>query len=266
MAPPTWVAGVLAAVVLLIAGYCATRLVAARWWRRSTDHGVDVLHAVMGVAMAGMLVPRLSLLQPRAWAVLFAVGAVWFGWQVLRGRRRHRATGPAQPAALAQGGQAGLGGHHGAHVLFCAAMVCMLLAMPNLSVPMTAGRGALPVLALLLAVAVAASVVVSTDRLSALSPAPAPAAVAPAPPRDHPSADGAVSTGGALARPARGSPGRAGAGGPILAPAARGSSGRAGAGGPVLAPAARPALCPRLAACCQIMMGVAMAYMLILML
>src|SRR5215470_847024 len=249
MAPPTWVAGVLAAVVLLIAGYCATRLVAARWWRRSTDHGVDVMHAVMGVAMAGMLVPRLSLLQPRAWAVLFAVGAVWFGWQVLRGRRRHRATGSAQPAALAQGGQAGLGGHHGAHVLFCAAMVCMLLATPNLSVPMTAGRGALPVLALLLAVAVAASVVVSTDWLSALSPAPAPAlvaatpitpaqaaAAAPAPPRDHPSADGAVSTGGALAR------------------AARGTTGRAGAGGPVLAPAARPALCPRLAACCQIMM------------
>jgi hypothetical protein len=33
-----------------------------------------------------------------------------------------------------------------------------------------------------------------------------------------------------------------------------------------LAPAARPLLCPRLAACCQIMMGVAMAYMLILML
>ena len=34
-----------------------------------------------------------------------------------------------------------------------------------------------------------------------------------------------------------------------------------------LAPAGpRPVLCPRLAACCQIMMGVAMAYMLILML
>jgi hypothetical protein len=31
-------------------------------------------------------------------------------------------------------------------------------------------------------------------------------------------------------------------------------------------PAPRPVLCPRLAASCQIMMGVAMAYMLILML
>jgi hypothetical protein len=42
-------------------------------WRRPTDHGVDVMHAVMGVAMAGMLVPRLNPLQARAWAVLFQI-------------------------------------------------------------------------------------------------------------------------------------------------------------------------------------------------
>jgi hypothetical protein len=56
VAPPPWVAGVLAAVLLLIAGYCATRLVVARRWHRSTDHGVDVVHAAMGVAMAYMLI------------------------------------------------------------------------------------------------------------------------------------------------------------------------------------------------------------------
>jgi hypothetical protein len=60
MAAPPWVAGVLAAVLLLIAGYCATRLVAARRWRRSTAHGVDVMHAVMGVAMVCMLILMLS--------------------------------------------------------------------------------------------------------------------------------------------------------------------------------------------------------------
>ena len=100
MAPPPWVAGVLAAVLLLIAGYCATRLVTARWWQRSTDHGVDVMHTVMGVAMAGMLVPRLNLLQARAWAVLFAAGIAWFGWQV-RQDRRHRAARRARPATSA---------------------------------------------------------------------------------------------------------------------------------------------------------------------
>ena len=198
MAPPPWVAGGLAAVLLLIAGYCATRLVAARWWRRSTDHGVDVMHAVMGVAMAGMLVPRLNPLQARAWAALFAAGVAWFGWQVLRDRRRGGVTRPGTGLPAPHG-------HHGAHVLSCAAMVCMLTAAPRLGAPMTARAGAMPVVALVLAVAVAISVVVSTDRTSALRPA---------------------------------APGLAGP----------------------------PVLCPRLAASCQIMMGVAMAYMLILML
>jgi hypothetical protein len=199
VAPPAWVAGVLAVVLLLIAGYCATRLAAAHWWRRSTDRGVDVMHAVMGVAMAGMLVPRLSLLQGHAWAVLFGAGAVWCGWQARQDRRR-RAVRRGRPAASAPAEPSAPTGHHGAHVLSCAAMVCMLLAAPDLSAPMTASRGALPVVALLLAVAVAVSVVVSTDRLSALRPA------------------------------------------------------------------ARPMLSPRLAACCQIVMGVTMTYMLILML
>jgi hypothetical protein len=216
MAPPPWVAGVLAAVLLLIAGYRATRPVAARWWRRSTDHGVDVKHVVMGVAMAGMLVPRLSLLQARAWAVLFAAGTVWFGWQSLRDRRGYQGVGRAAAA------RPGLDGHHGAHVLSCAAMVCMLAAGPGLRAPTAAGRGALPVLALTLAVALVISVVVSTDRLSVLRPVQAgPIAPARAPASPH-----------------------------TPAPAA----------------GARPVLCPRLAASCQIMTGVAMAYMLILML
>jgi Domain of unknown function (DUF5134) len=233
MAPPPWVAGVLAAILLLIAGYCATRLVTARRWQRSTEHGVDVMHTVMGVAMAGMLVPRLSLLQARAWAVLFAAGAAWFGWQVRRDRRRHRAARRARPAASAPAEPPAAAGHHGAHVLSCAAMVCMLLAAPNLSAPMTAGRGALPVVALLLAVAVAVSVVVSTDRIPALRPAPV-------------------------------APGQGGAAGPAPAPASRALAGPAWpAAGPGCA---RPMLCPRLAASCQIMMGVAMTYMLILML
>ena len=60
-------------------------------------------------------------------------------------------------------------------------MVCMLLAAPDLSAPVTAGRGALPVVALLLAVAVAGSVVVSTDRIPALRPAPVPVPIGPVP-------------------------------------------------------------------------------------
>lgn len=239
MAPPPWVAGVLAAILLLIAGYCATRLVAARRWRRSTDHGVDVVHAAMGVAMAGMLVPRLSLFQARAWAVLFAAGAGWFGWQVLRDRRR----GVTRPGS----GLPAPHGHHGAHVLSCTAMVCMLMAAPHLGAPMTARAGATPVVALVLAVAVAISVVVSTDRISALRPSAT-----------------------ALAAPGPVSPAQAGAAGPAPAPGGSGRGGAPRATAPQHAAPGRdgprPALCPRLAASCQIMMGVAMAYMLILML
>jgi hypothetical protein len=187
----------------------------------------------MGVAMAGMLVPRLNPLQARVWAVLFTAGTAWFGWQIMRDRRRRAARqGPGPAAGVPAPGYAA-GGHHGAHVLSCAAMVCMLLAAPDLAAPglgaaMRAGRGAVPVVALLLAVAVAVSVVVSTDRISALRPAPVtPAPVTPAPVTPAP----------------------------------------AGAGRPAPAPAcAQPVLCPRLAASCQIVMGVAMAYMLILML
>jgi hypothetical protein len=63
-----------------------------------------------------------------------------------------------------------------------------------------------------------------------------------------------------LAATAAGNP--AGVAGPVT-----GTTGPAVSAGTTPAPAApRPVLCPRLAACCQIIMGVAMAYMLILML
>jgi hypothetical protein len=137
---------------------------------------------------------RAALAASITWAL-----AGWFGWQVLRGGRRGGVTRPGTGLPAPHG-------HHGAHVLSCTAMVCMLIAAPHVGAPMTARAGATPVVALVLAVAVAISVVVSTDRISALRPA---------------------------------APDRA---------------------------SARPVLCPRLAASCQIMMGVAMAYMLILLL
>jgi Domain of unknown function (DUF5134) len=244
MAPPSWLAAVLAAILLVIAGYCATRLAAARWWQRSTDHGADVMHTVMGVAMAGMLVPRLNPLQARAWAVLFAAGTAWFAGQAVRGRRRARATtGPPAP-----------GGQHGAHVLSCSAMVCVLLAAPAAGAGIGADPGtrALPVVALILAVAVSISVVVSTDRFPALRTAPVPVTTAPA--------QATPTTAQATPTTAQATPTTA----QVMPTTATGQDAAA-----LFTPApacARPVLCPRLASCCQIMMGVAMAYMLILML
>jgi hypothetical protein len=244
VAPPSWLAAALAAILLVIAGYCATRLATAHRLRRSTDHGADVMHVVMGVAMAGMLVPRLSPLQARPWAVLFAAGAAWFAGHAVRARWRTRATAAPHAAGPRAAGRPVPGGQHGAHVLSCSVMVYMLLAGPDAGARMGAGPGAglLPVAALFLAVAVAVSVVVSIDRLPALRPALVPVITARPP---------LVEAGptSAQAGPAPGTAGQAAGAGAAPAPAGQ-----------------RPVLCPRLAACCQIMMGVATAYMLILML
>jgi hypothetical protein len=214
MSPPSWLAAVVAGAMLVIAGYCATRPVVARRWRRATHHDVDAKHVVMGVAMTGMLIPALNPLRAGAWEVIFAAAAAWFAGRMLRDRLR---PDPAPAGRPPMGGV-----HHGAHMLSCVAMVCMLLAARSggAGAGMAAGpgTGAMPAVALLLAVAVAASVVVTTD----LIPAPRAAPPAPAP--------------------------RGAAAGPAPDP-----------GG------ARQMLCPRLAAFCQIVMGVAMAYMLILM-
>ena len=41
----------------------------------------EVLHAAMGVSMAGMLVAQLMILPSTLWVAAFGLGAMWFGWQ-----------------------------------------------------------------------------------------------------------------------------------------------------------------------------------------
>jgi hypothetical protein len=62
VAGPSWLAGAFAAVMILVACYCAARLLVSWLWQQETELDADGVHAVMGAAMAGMLVPRLSLL------------------------------------------------------------------------------------------------------------------------------------------------------------------------------------------------------------
>jgi hypothetical protein len=195
-----------------------------------------VMQATMGAATAGMLVPRLDPVPLAAWQVLAAAGTAWFTWRCLRAAITGRRVA-----------------HHVPHALACAAMLYMLLASPaGRSAPggsalMAAGEGGLmptapmhaahlPLLAIALAVAMAAAAVITTDRLTSLAPAQAPGAT---PDRAAPPGHAARRT--ALPRrfPA-----------PAVLP---------GGGG-------WPLMMPRLAACCQIAMGIAMAYLLIQML
>jgi hypothetical protein len=169
MPGPSWLAGVFAAVMLATAVFSAGRLALSRLRGRAAEPDADMLHVVMGTAMAGMLVPRLNPLPGGVWAVLFGVAAAWFGWQSIRGWGR------------------GVAGHGQCrypipHLVECAAMVYMFLpsagpapvggghgmAMPGMSVP-----GGLPVLPVVLTLLMVGCVVWATDSLTSRVPAAA---------------------------------------------------------------------------------------------
>ena len=207
---------------------------------------MDIVHVLMGVAMAGVLVPRLSTLPDGAWEATFGAAVAWFGWHAVRAYRA--------------GGTGGKPAHQLPHLLASGAMLYMFLAVtpartgpPVTAIGMAggpAGTARFPVLALALALALFGYVMWITDRLASV---PAVAAI------------GLALAGAGPARPGTGSPGR------MTAVAAQdrwpGMPRRAG----MLRPG-RPwprrgvPLSPRLAACCEIVMGITMGYMLIVML
>jgi len=153
---PAWTAGGLAVLMAAIAAYCAGRL-ATSWLRgRQTERDADALHVLMGVAMAGMLQPRLAPLPATAWSAVFAAAAAWFAWQAAR------ASGPRRA-------------HRAAHAAECAVMVYMLLpagawprggggmAMPGMRQAAAAGN---PALTLVLALFMLGYGLWVTDRLA----------------------------------------------------------------------------------------------------
>lgn len=109
--------------MIVIAACRACRPAIARLRGKRTELGADGLHVLMGVAMAGMLQPRLALAPGPVWSGVFAVGAAWFAWQ---------ATPAAHRAGRARGA------HPGPHAIECAAMVYMLVPVGS----WPSGRGA----------------------------------------------------------------------------------------------------------------------------
>jgi hypothetical protein len=174
----------MAAAMIAIALYCASRPVAAHRWRRETELDVDGTHVLMGVVMAGMLAPRLNLDLDPVWLAAVGVATAWFCWRTARSRWRGRTDGGHRP-------------HQVPHLIQCTAMLYMLW--------LPLGRGRLPGLALALTLFLLAHVVLAVDRIG-------------------------------------------------LAGTARGQ------------PTARRPLAPRLAASCEIAMGITMSYMLVLLL
>jgi hypothetical protein len=116
---PVWLATALGAVVLLAGAAALVRLVFAWRAHRPTDAEVDVHNVLMGVSMAGVLIPQLLLAAgsaaTAAWLVVWMLVTLWFIVSVGRDAAR---GGPGRRFA----------GHHVPHLVMSAAMVCMFAA------------------------------------------------------------------------------------------------------------------------------------------
>jgi len=166
MAGPGWLTGLLAAVMLAVAAYNATRLAAATRWGRAAELDADGVHVAMGVAMAGMLAPGLSFAPARLWQAVFAAAGAWFAWQFLRTRRGAQ-LGPRRCP------------HPLPHLIECAAMVLMLAlpaataatGMGAMTGALTGPAARLSPLTLLLALFMVGYVMWLANHLTALAPA-----------------------------------------------------------------------------------------------
>jgi hypothetical protein len=154
-----WLAATFAVVMIGTAGYCLTRLAVSWRGSRPTDRQVDGMHVLMGVTMAGMLVPQLRLLSAGRWEIIFAACAVLFMYRIARAAASRWRSHDVQ------------------HLLGCAAMLYMLVFLAPLAAPRT-GSAAISMLGaaapdsavpLMLAVALLGCVVWTADRMSSIA-------------------------------------------------------------------------------------------------
>ena len=243
MAGPSWLAGIFAAVMILTAAYSASRLAISCLQGRATELDADALHAVMGAAMAGMLVPQLHVLPGSAWAAVFGAAAVWFGWHAMpaggKGTSGSRCRYPLP------------------HLIECTAMLYMLLPLrdprpvpPGTGMAMagmgaSASPGSFPALAVILALFTLGHIVWTTDRLATLARAKTTTADLARTRGYQPSTVQASAPSHHAGDP----PGT-----PVATVTRHGQQ------------AGRPVLAPKLGACGKIAMSITMGYMLILML
>jgi Domain of unknown function (DUF5134) len=226
MTGPGWLTVAAAVLMLLISACCTARLVIWRLGGRAADPEADVLHVLMGVAMAGMLEPQIIPVPATLVRPVFAAGAAWFALRAGRLHTRRSATGPGRAERASERPAALRCSHPVPHAVECAAMLYMLLPSrpadsgPAMAMPgmiSSAGVPPNPAAAFVLALFMLGYVLWTTDQLATLQ--------------------------------------RARAAGPALSAATGPSDAATG-----LAPAA---LAPRFAACAKIAMGIVMGYMLI---
>jgi Domain of unknown function (DUF5134) len=253
---PAWILDIFAALMLLVAAVSAARLVTARQWRTGpATADIDVAHLLMGIAMAGTLTAALTTLPDTAWEIIFGLTTAWFAWRVWRD-------------GSANGVRALAGGHCAPHLVHSGAMLYMFLAA---AAPATgSGMGGMggaagtamrtlqyPTVAFVFALILAGYSVWDLDQLSGRRYSLASAAVSLVP-SGMPAMAAAESAAVAFAGPPA-----AGDSAPMEASSAGeavpgGASGRRSAALPVV-------LSPATTVGCRIVMGVTMAFMLVIM-
>ena len=171
-----WLAGTFAAVMLMTAAYCLTRLAVSIRQHRLTDRPADAVHALMGIAMGGMLMPGLRLPWAGGWELLFGAGAAMFAGRVIAGRRSR---------AGAASGTGHRASHDIQHLIGCSAMVYMLALAGRTAAGLADRPGAMSggpapgaAVALILAAALLGYVAWTADRLSSMPPVTVLAAAA----------------------------------------------------------------------------------------
>jgi len=133
---PAGLLDLVAAIMLAVAAASVARLAAATprpgggpWRPLQAAADADAAHALMGIAMAGVLTPSLATLPNAAWGAVFGLATAWFAgraWLQARGLR----------ALLAE--------RCTLHLVHSAAMLYMFLALgvaPAASAPGTGGMG-----------------------------------------------------------------------------------------------------------------------------
>jgi hypothetical protein len=227
MSTPAGILGSFAAIMILVAEVSAGQLVIARAWTRRDIGGADIAvsRLLAGIAVAGLLVPGLSILPNAAWEVAFAVMTAWLAWRLwLESRGRG--------AAMARG-------HYAAPLVQSAAMLYIFAALGAQSVSSTGGMAGMagwssgglpalhaPTLALIFALLLVAFAVHDLDRRAGV--------------------DGYFRTVGRPVVPAR-------------------SALAAAATGPAAYTAERLLLSPAVVKGCQVTIGVTTAFLLIIM-
>ncbi len=172
MTNPSWVNDLFATVMVVVAGYSAGRLVAARRWSRPLHRDIEVAHILMGVSMTSQLVSALNPISSAVWELVFSLLAAWFIWRCYQFVKE-------PSTATGYGPHVHQLSRRLIHLVMSLAMLYMYLA----AVPSAVGRGGsmamgaatgattdFVILPLAFIVALFASAIWEVDRIGRLSP------------------------------------------------------------------------------------------------